>query len=214
VDGKPSQAPGSPASRAGGTARLAKATTVASVRQQLETLYAVRDRTFVKSGYGAILAWSEANTAPNFRLTTFPTQSGPVRVITRQENIQNLRDMKRQEEQARASGRYPFGIKEVTARKSAITRLDVSPRSDKAVALVQDVTVCSQVDEQGEFGPKGQEHRIEHALTIRDTWVKTRGGWKVEYRQSLKSALRVDGKPWNPKAPESRPTASDNKSKR
>lgn len=57
------------------------------------------------------------------------------------------------------------------------------------------------VDQQGQFGAKGEKHTIVTTAPIRDTWVKTPDGWRRKIHEKLAANKPiVDGKPFEPPA--------------
>ncbi len=69
------------------------------------------------------------------------------------------------------------------------------------------------VDAKGEMGPKGKEHAMSMWEKSRETWVKTKAGWKVKSGQALPGGkMLLDGKPFPP-APPSKPGKPVSKAK-
>ena len=51
------------------------------------------------------------------------------------------------------------------------------------------------------MGPDKKSHKIVAVMTSKDTWVKTKGGWKMSSMTVVSSKMTSDGKPFNPGGP-------------
>ena len=81
--------------------------------------------------------------------------------------------------------------------------IDCFTMTGEDAAIVQGTVrvTAAIVDQQGQFGAKGERHTIVTTAPIRDTWVKTPDGWRRKIHKKLAAnRLMVDGKPFEPPA--------------
>jgi hypothetical protein len=78
---------------------------------------------------------------------------------------------------------------------------------DEAHAEVVQTVDSIQRDDDGYYGPKGDEHLLEGVLRYRDVWVQIAERWYLISTNPLQETLRVDGELWPPSStePEQRP---------
>jgi hypothetical protein len=78
-------------------------------------------------------------------------------------------------------------------------------KGDRDVAEVTSITVRNITDSEGKYGSRGATHTIAEATPMRDSWVRTPTGWKLQSREQVgEPKVFVDKLPPemdNPRAP-------------
>ena len=85
--------------------------------------------------------------------------------------------------------------------KRSITKLTVT--GDKATVLVDGNFDGVMKNPQ----KPDEKHRFTQDAKGRDTWVKTPAGWRIKGSEVLSMKMLMDGKPFNPMAPSTKPPA-------
>ena len=90
--------------------------------------------------------------------------------------------------------------KELNKAEMKITKISVSGSTANIESTM--TLAMKVVDAAGTMGPKGQLHSVTEVENQRETWVKTKGGWKIKIGEVLPGGkMMVDGKPFPPVAP-------------
>jgi len=90
--------------------------------------------------------------------------------------------------------------KSVDEAKLSIEKLSV--KGDTALVESTMTLKLQAIDTTGELGPKGKLHSMTMVERSKETWVKTKDGWKVKQGDVLPGGkMLVDGKPYQPSAP-------------
>jgi len=76
----------------------------------------------------------------------------------------------------------------------------VTPRSGKAVALVEEQNEVLWTDRGGELGPKNAEHHVRLEKLSEEVWVRSGGAWKLGQSTELRERVLIDGKLWKREA--------------
>jgi hypothetical protein len=99
----------------------------------------------------------------------------------------------------RAAAEQPFDAERDVIRK-------ISFKGDTTIAEVSAITVRTVTDAEGKYGTAGATHTIAEAIPMRDHWVRTPTGWKLQSREQIGDQKQyVDKLPAemnDPKAPE------------
>ena len=94
-------------------------------------------------------------------------------------------------------------------------RAIVDPQTDQLLSIVKEIRILTttvdkvtpgkepnqylaEVSSKGDFtiaGGDGALHQVVASAKLRDTWIKTKDGWKIKYHEELESATMLDGKP-------------------
>jgi hypothetical protein len=61
----------------------------------------------------------------------------------------------------------------------------ISMRGDSEIAEVSSITVRMIPDADGKYGARGATHTIAEATPMRDTWLRTPTGWKLQAREQI-----------------------------
>jgi hypothetical protein len=97
------------------------------------------------------------------------------------------REMKAAMDSTRATNRADLRIDKLSVKGST---------AELESTMTLDLTI---VDTEGGMGPKGKVHNMLEVEKSRETWVKTKDGWKVKKGEVLPGGkMLMDGKPFPP----------------
>jgi hypothetical protein len=103
------------------------------------------------------------------------------------------------DEAIRTAAEQPFDAVRDVIRK-------ISFKGDTEIAEVTAITVRTVKDTEGKYGTAGATHTIAEAVPMRDHWVRTPTGWKLQSREQIGDPKQfVDKLPAemnDPKAPQ------------
>lgn len=151
-------------------------------RQAITAKYAAVQKAGTR-GFDAVVAWYEANLAPGFE---FVVADGNGRMTIPRESYLGL-----MKSVAQSGGPAFRGFKPAPIRIEQFTMSGA-----EVVTLVRDRNTTFFRDLQGRYGPRGSDHAMTAILTLRHTWTRVNGDWKIRVCEQLSVTRLLDGKPY------------------
>ncbi|HYM01032.1 MAG TPA: nuclear transport factor 2 family protein [Blastocatellia bacterium] len=140
-----------------------------AVRKEIEGVYAKRDKAFKTKDFEFLKSQETSD-------YTEKSKDGTVRG--------------KEESDAMADQMAPM-VKEVTEQVTKVENVTAGDADGELVVESSDHGRLTLA------GPDGQAHEAVGSSHQRDTWVKTKDGWKIKYHEELDSHVEIDGKPVN-----------------